>query len=597
MQSSSPLTLPARSAIVLLALLQGLMLYAAQELSDAWPFRDIGWRYCWYAWVLAVPSAVALSLVELGQRRLWLQAVLGSAVVLALAAWIGWNLNGETALESGTLQFPLTLGMAVAVFVALPWWQFQLQHGHWRASYPELFEHAWQNGLTLALAALFTGLTWLLLWLWAALFQLLDVNVFRDLFRQDAFIALATGSLAGFGVLIGRTQHRAIQITRQVLFAICRGLLPLLSFIAVLFVLSLPLTGLEPLWKTRSAASLLVVVSLLLVTFTNAVYQQGEDSLPYPLVLRRLVEASLLTLPVYAVLALYALGLRVAQYGWTLDRFWAVLVALATAGYAVGYALAVLRRQRRWLQMLEPVNRWMCWVVLALALLGNSPLLDPVRLTLSSQLARLRADPPAITSSDVNVLRFDLGRRGVQALRELQRDPAITADANAPQVIAAALARTSRWDDGHRLDKGPQDVAALQRALKLARGSSSPPDDWWKALATRSINGESCAQSERDCLIVHRDLDGDGTGEVLLCELNTHRGPDCVLYARGKDSQWRRAGALFGTVSGQAETINHALRDGKLTLVPPRWPMLSIGGHPAVAIDPESESESSEPSP
>ena len=221
--------------------------------------------------------------------------------------------------------------------------------------------------------------------------------------------------------------------------------------------------------------------------------------------LRRLVEASLLALPVYAALALYALGLRVVQYGWTVDRFWALLIALAVAGYALGYALAVLRRRGRWLQALEPVNRWMCWVVLALALLGNSPLLDPVRLTLSSQLERLRADPPAITSSDVNVLRFDLGRRGVQALRELQRDPAIIADANAPQVVAAALARTSRWDDGHRLDKGPQDVAALRRALKLAAGSSSPPDDWWKALATRSINGESCAQSERDCLIVHRD--------------------------------------------------------------------------------------------
>lgn len=136
MQSSSPLTLPARGAIVLIALLQGLMLYAAQELSDAWPFRDIGWRYCWYAWVLAIPSAVALSLVELGQRRLWLQAVLGSAVVLALAAWIGWNLTGETALESSALQFPLTLGIAVAVFVALPWWQFQLQHGHWRSATP-----------------------------------------------------------------------------------------------------------------------------------------------------------------------------------------------------------------------------------------------------------------------------------------------------------------------------------------------------------------------------------------------------------------------------------------------------------------------------
>lgn len=595
MPSTSPLGLPARSAIVLIALLQGLMLYAAQELSDAWPFRDIGWRYCWYAWVLAIPSAVALSLVELRQRRLWLQAALGSAVVLLLAAWIGWNLEGETALASGALQFPLTVDIAVAVFVALPWWQFQLQHGHWRASYPALFERAWQNGLTLALAALFTGLTWLLLWLWAALFQLLDVTFFRDLFRQDAFIALATGSLAGFGVLIGRTQHRAIQITRQVLFAICRGLLPLLSFIAVLFVLSLPLTGLEPLWKTRSAASLLLVLSLLLVSFTNAVYQQGDDTPPYPVLLRRLVEASLLALPVYAGLALYALGLRVAQYGWTVERFWAVLIALAVAGYAVGYALAVLRRQGRWLQMLEPVNRGLCWAVLALALLGNSPLLDPVRLTLSSQLARLRADPAAITPSDVNVLRFDLGRRGVQALRALQDDPAIRADANAPQQIADALARTSRWDAATRLDKGPQDVAALQRALKLAKGSRSPPADWWQALATRTINGESCAESERNCLIVHRDLDADGSAEVLLCELYSHRGPDCVLYARGSDTHWHRAGSLFGAASGQAAAINQALRDGEITLVAPRWPMLSIGGRPALAIDPEPESNESSP--
>jgi hypothetical protein len=136
------------------------------------------------------------------------------------------------------------------------------------------------------------------------------------------------------------------------------------------------------------------------------------DTAPYPAA-APLVEASLLALPVYAALALYALGLRVVQYGWTVDRFWAVLVAVAVAGYAVGYALAVLRRQRRWLQMLEPVNRWMCWAVLALALLGNSPLLDPVRLTLSASW-RACVRTAAITSSDVNVLRFDLGHRGVR---------------------------------------------------------------------------------------------------------------------------------------------------------------------------------------
>ncbi len=84
----------------------------------------------------------------------------------------------------------------MAVFVALPWWQFQLQHGQWRASYPSCSSAPGRTA-TLALAALFTGLTWLLLWLWAALFQLLEVTFFRDLFRQDAFIALATGAWPG----------------------------------------------------------------------------------------------------------------------------------------------------------------------------------------------------------------------------------------------------------------------------------------------------------------------------------------------------------------------------------------------------------------
>jgi hypothetical protein len=130
------------------------------------------------------------------------------------------------------------------------------------------------------------------------------------------------------------------------------------------------------------------------------------------------------------------------------------------------------------------------------------------------------------------VLRFDLGHRGVRALRELQRDPAITADANAPQVIAAALARTSRWDDGQRLDKGPQDVVALQRALKLAKGSSSPPDDWWQALATRD-RWRILRPERARLLIVHRDLDGDGAARCCCasCTPSVGRTACCTHVA------------------------------------------------------------------
>lgn len=579
---------PARSAIVLIALLQGLMLYAAQVWADSALFDDPRWCYGWYAWVLTVPSAVALSLTDLRQRRLWLDAGLASLLVLAMAGWIGWNLTGETGLFTSPLVTPLGLGLAVAVFVALPWWQFRLHHGHWRASYPALFQHAWQNGLTLALAALFTGLTWLLLHLWAALFDLLDVRWFSELFRQDAFVALATGVFVGFGVLIGRTQQRAIQITRDILFAVCKLLLPLLALIAVLFVLSLPLTGLEPLWRTGSAGSLLLSIALLLIGFVNAVYQRGADTPPYPIALRRLVEASLLALPVFAALTLYALGLRVLQHGWTIDRVWALLVSLAVTGYALGYGWAALRRGEPWLRRLEPVNRVMCWAVLALALLGNSPLLDPVRISLSSQLGRLRAAPAQLDTDDAKLLRFELGRRGVQALRELQREPTLAADARIVSVLTQSLASSSYWNNGIQIDDGIRDLAVLRRQLRLAKGSSSPPDDWWQALVNRTVPADDCLKRDKRCVVLSRDLDGDHHDEVLLCDVESRMGTHCLLHARDK-VLWQPAGTIRFDEEHHAPGRCHtceALLQGRLNIQPARWPMLSVSGRTAVVIAP-----------
>ena len=592
MPTSPPLSPMTRSAIVLIALLQGLMLYVAQQMADNWPLQDIGWRYRWYAWVLTVPTAVALTVVDLRDRRLWLHALAASLVVIALASWIGWNLQGATGLRSESLRLPFSLAMAVATFISLPWWQHRLQQGHWRASYDALFERAWQNGLTLALAVLFTGLTWLLLWLWAALFGLLKIDFFTELFRQDAFIALATGALAGFGVLIGRTQQRAIQITRQVLFAICRGLLPLLSFITVIFTLSLPFTGLQSLWETRSAASLLLVLILLMVGFANAVYQHDSDQAPYPAWLRRLVEASLVALPVLAALALYAMALRIGQYGWTPDRFWAVLVAVLAAGYALGYALAPLRRGGRWLQRLEPVNRLMCWVVLAAALLASSPLLDPMRITLASQHARLLANPASITAADALMLRFDVGRRGVDTLRTLLGEPRIKADPRAASVVTQALARTTAWGSGEPpIDDGIRDPATLRTRLPLAEGSASPPDSWWQALLARKLEAGSCLDDNNACVVQLRDLDGDGREEVLLCSLPSQSGAYCQLHALGQHGWWTAGSFAFprGESRSDSARIQTAIRAGKLTLRRPRWPALSLDGQVPVSIDNLSE--------
>lgn len=588
MHTDSELPGSTRSMIVLIALLQGLLLYTAQELAEAWPFRDIGWRYSWYAWVLTVPSAVALTVVDLRDRRLWLHAALASLPVLALAGWTAWNLSGATGLYAPPLQLPLSWCLGIAVFIALPWWQFRLQHGHWRADYASLFGRAWQNGLTLALAAAFTGLTWLLLMLWAALFQLLKISFFSTLFNSDAFIALATGALVGFGVLIGRTQHRAIQVMRQVLFTICRGLLPLVSFIAVLFVLALPFTGLAPLWATRSAAVLMLLLAGLLIGFTNAVYQQDAAQPPYWRWLRRLVAASLLTLPVYACLALYAMALRIGQYGWSVERFWGLLVGLLAAGYALGYALAALQTRGRWLQRIEPVNRWMCWLVLACVLLAGSPLVDPVRITIASQTARLAADPTTMNAGDASLLRFELGRRGTDALRALKHSPAVAADARASSIIDQALAQTTRnnrWEV--TIDEGVRDPQALRKKIELAAGTPAPEASWWQALVDRTLDGDSCLDRDEQCIVLQRDLDDDGQPEILLCSLPRLRAPFCRIH-RKTATGWTRIATVSFSNEGKegVDAARQALRENRLQLAAPRWPTLVLDGVPSsLSID------------
>ena len=597
MSAAAPLPRNERAFIVLLAVLQGGLMYLAEKGHDLgwWPFAGLAGRVCWYTLVLTVPTMMALSLVRLRDARFWQHAVGATLVFAGLAAWASWNATGGPGLRAGEVLGPFGASVAIGLFVALPWLQCRLADGHWRTPYACLFEHAWQNTLTLALAALFTGICWLVLYLWGALFALVKIGFFRELFREGAFVYLATGAMAGLGVLIGRTQHRAVQVARQVLFAIFTGLLPLLAFITVLFVASLPFTGLEPLWEMRSATITLLTVVALLVAFTNSVLQDGEGERPYPAWLRRLVDAGLALLPVFALLALYALWLRIDQHGWTTDRVWAVLLALLVAGYAFGYAWAVLRGRDGWLGAIRPVNRALSLAVVAVAVLANTPVLDPHRIAVGSQLQRLADGRTDIDDFDLAWLRYDSGRRGYEATLALRDAPAWAGDAERLAELERVIARTSRWGDW-RNPKAPhpaRDAAQLRAQVQLAAGATVPDEAWWEALAARRDDRRACAHADDECILLTPDLDGDGAMDPLLCTLDGGDGANCVLHARDADGRWIVAATLGLWPQGMPEqawrrTLRRDLLDGRLQAAPQRWPDVRIGDGAPQQLDPVS---------
>ena len=90
-----------KSAIVLLALLQSLLLYLV-EYGDGqgWPIlSDLSGQVPWYTLVLVVPSMMQLSLHRLDDPRFWSNTVLATAIFGAAAAWAAWSVTGAPCLH------------------------------------------------------------------------------------------------------------------------------------------------------------------------------------------------------------------------------------------------------------------------------------------------------------------------------------------------------------------------------------------------------------------------------------------------------------------------------------------------------------------
>lgn len=582
MSTPDPLTREARRFIVLITLAQGLLLWLAETGLEQrwWPFSELGGRVCWYTLVLGVPSTMALSVLRLDDRRFWQHVALVSAVLAALLSWAAWSATGAPGLHSGAVLAPYGFTTALALFIALPWLQCRLQHGRWCAPYADLFEHAWQNALTLLLTVLFVGICWGVLTLWGALFALVEIHFFQDLFREHAFVYLATGGMAGTGVLIGRTQQRPIRVARQIVLAIFTGLLPLLAFIALLFAFSLLFTGLTPLWNTRSATAILMALVGLIVVFTNAVHQDGLRAPPYPAWLRRLIEAGLLVLPVHAVIGLYALYLRIGQYGWTADRYWASLASLILTAYAFGYAAAVLRRRADWLAPIRQVNVALSLTLIALVAASNSPLLDPHRLAVDDQVARWSDGRTEARHLDLEHLRFESGRRGYQAAQALRANVRLQADAALAAELARILARPQRYpwrsEEERRRDAVTQ-VEQFAATLQPAAGSPAPDGALLRALLGSDAARTECRQTGDDCVHLARDFDGDGSIDALLCNLGDAGSVRCQLWDRSSGG-WRVATRFDWYGRDDATALKRALRAGDVTPAPHRWPPLRAGG-------------------
>ncbi|WP_436877311.1 DUF4153 domain-containing protein [Siccibacter turicensis] len=569
MKSETPLSAPLRWVLPLMGMLQGGVIYLLNRTTDLFSTpAEHGWLLFVLAGSMALSSALIFAARSLRQPLLWLGIAALLLLVAAQCAWLVHALQGLDTWDQRDALRGYVLTLSGLLFLTLPWLQSRLEAGRW-GDFPSLFRLYWHNGLALLLSLLATGLSWLVLWLCASLFSLIGIDFFNTLFFDNrAFIHIFTGCIVAMTVTLCRSNPRLMLSVQHLLTLVATGLLPAVGAVMVLFMLALPGVGMEAISRQISGAGLLNTLCLLYLLLMALVWYPGRDAPPYMPLMRRLLLGALLFAPVCALLAAWAVWLRVAQYGWTPDRLYAALITVVSLLWSVGYVIS-LARQRRSDGDFSRTGKVVLMVAPLFMALVYTPILNPWRLSVHSQMARIEADKTRLDSATITMLSNSL-RWGRAALRTLQADAAIQSNPALRRLIKEAL--SGRVTPGSTA--GPDEF----RQIPLAAPQPQPEPAFWATLAKQYVwRARDCLPENgvSSCMLLAQDLNGDGQPEWILFNFSMRSA--FVMSKQG--GSWQGVGYFYTLPKTlDASTLRKIAQSSRLTTLPQPWRDLSIDG-------------------
>lgn len=491
-----------RWGMVLTGLLQGALCY----LLMAWLVpQNSDWLFYGMPATIALSSMLLLTVTSFKQGALWGWLALIFVVVLAMSGWLKWQVEAVDKWRQAELLWLYGLRLVLMAMLILPWMQYQLHSQTGSARYPLFYMRLWHNVLTLFIVLVANGLFWLVLLLWSALFKLVGIRFFSTLFFEtEGFIYVTIGLITALAVILARTQSRLVAAVQKLLTLIATGLLPVVSLLTLLFIVTLPFTGLEAISARVSAAGLLSTLTLMLLLLVTIVSEPQKRVLPYPRVLRGMISASLCAAPIYMLLAGWALWIRIQQYGWTPERLYGVLTALVLLIWSFGYLVSLLRRGRDPGEWQGKVILSVSLLTLALLLLLASPVLDVWRISVNSHMARYHSGK--ITADQVSLYMLaHSGKTGREALKALQNDETFIQDRKRRRELETIV----------QGDKASPTADDLARTVTIAPGSQTPDAAFWTFIQEQDYSVASCLEPDA-CVLVSQDLNGDGQPEQVL---------------------------------------------------------------------------------
>ena len=450
-------------------------------------------------------------------------------------------------------------------------------------SYPALFTQSWNIVVRYAAAWVFVGVVWGVIMLSNALFSLVGLTVIEDLLEVDAVPYVLTGAILGLALAV--VVELSDYISPYLVLRLLRLLLPVVFVVTLVFLVALPVQGLNDLFGGLSAAATLLAMAVGIATLITSALDRDDEEATVSRALQFSARALALALPILAGISVYSIWLRVADYGWTPTRLAAMVFALIVLGYGLLYALAVLRGAA-WMAHVRRSNIAMALVAVGAAVVWLNPFVSPEQISARTQLARIFTGKVSGEKVDLWSLGRDLGCAGEAALAELAatQDPAF-ADLRAD--IARLKASDNRYQflQPSRVTADRDYAAQIKSAVTIWPEGASVPEDWLDEIAPRVLQtwASSCAQTtpagHPGCLVLRVDLLPQDPGpEAIFVRLTGVDGAALSLLRR--PGTGLRGGELV-YVSGTARSLEaevlDQIRAGAMQLQAVTLPALSFG--------------------
>ena len=549
---------PMLTPTLVAAILQGFCLYGLHLCfeHDLWPSQYPAFFVPVITALILWPIGIAYLEGKANHRRVILITGLAVAAMLPLATYIGWQVTPWPNIQSEAILAAYIFSMIAITFMLLLIIERYLIGQPWR--YDDLYSASWNNGLVALMTGALGVAVTLVLSLWSALFSVIGIHFFRTLFTHELFIALCGCITVALGISTLRQRETIIRPLSKVAGSLAQLLLPVVIVVELLFLLALPFTGLAPLWGTGNGTALLIALTGLALLGTVFYFGEALHRADHSRGMHVLITIGVIVLPILCLLSAYGLSLRVLQYGWTVERCWALAIWTILTGFSSSYALAALLERRDWSLSLSRINRFGLHGSLVLVIAIQSPLLDFRKISLASQIERTQLDGNQWANFDFGYSQEMLGRPGwlhsTNLIEEIGEDDPELAELikNPPRRLPGAP-----FTPKANLTLHPGDLIVPAPLLPI-------------------IRSESLGSIEQHIFPVQ--LKTDGSTQFLVASRFNESFVSLAIYYVTSEDEWRRRELQSSDPIRIDDEILSALTEGRYAIDAPEFNALRING-------------------